>query len=192
MRVTKITGAVLASTLLAATVGLSACSSSSGSSAEASGSSAAVESAAPTATGGASALASGGVDSSAVVTAETACSQIETDSAGYMQAFGNTNSEDWVKFSDEALGLSDSAEDPDLQGALMNLAVAAQFTVTGLESSEDLTTAKGDFDTALNDVNAICSAAGFPLSAATGGGASGAASMAPSASASMAPSASAS
>jgi hypothetical protein len=185
MHVSKITGAALAGLLLTASVGLTACSSSSASSSGASAEASTIEATGGTVTTAAS--ASGGVDSSEQTTVESACAAIEAAGTGYMQAYTSTVSDDWNKFSEEVLALSDSATDEALQGSLMNLAVAGQFTVTGLESSEDLTTAKGDFDTTLGEMNTVCTAAGAPLTlpgAAASPAASAAASPAPSASAS--------
>jgi hypothetical protein len=101
-----------------------------------------------------------------------------------MKGFTSTTSTDWNTFAEDVLGLSSDTTDAALQGALMNVAVAAQFTVTGLDSGDDLTTAKGDFDTTMSDLNKLCIAAGAPLTLAAGGAASSAASAAPSASAS--------
>jgi hypothetical protein len=185
MHVSKITGAALAGLLLTASVGLTACSSGSASSAGSSAEASTVEATGSTVTTAAS--ASGGVDSSEETTAASACAAIESAGTGYLQSYTSMVSDDWNKFSEEVLALSDSATDEALQGSLMNLAVAAQFTVTGLESSEDLTTSKGDFDVVLGEMNTVCTAAGAPLTmpgAASSMAASPAASPAPSASAS--------
>jgi hypothetical protein len=180
MRAAKISGAALASVLLTVSFGLSACSSgSSGSSA--SGSSAGEASAQASTDTGASASADTGRPP---VTAATACAQVETDSAGYMKGFMSTTSTDWNTFAEDVLGLSSDTTDGDLQGVLMNVAVAAQFTVTGLDSGDDLTTAKGDFDTTLAELNKMCVKAGAPLTLPSGGAASSAASALPTASAS--------
>jgi hypothetical protein len=177
MRVSKISGAVLASVVLTVSFGLSACSSGS----SAGGSSAGEASAGASTDAGASASPDTGRPP---VTAATACAQVETDSAGYMKGFASTTSTDWNTFAEDVLGLSSDTTDAALQGALMNVAVAAQFTVTGLDSGDDLTTAKGDFDTTMSDLNKLCVAAGAPLTLAAGGAASSVASAAPSASAS--------
>lgn len=181
MRVSKITGALLAGALLTVSVGLTACSSSS----SASGSSGSEASAA--ASGEAS--ASGSADTGRPpVTAESACAAVNTDAAGAMANFTSTSSDDWTAFSDEVLGLSSDATEDALQGALMNVAVAAQFTVTGLESGDPLATAKGDFDTTMADFGKLCTAAGTPLTfaPAASGAASGAASSGASSAASSA------
>lgn len=175
MRVSTMTGASLAAVLITASLGLTACSSSSSSNSTDSAA------AAPTA------IESIAMDPATVVTADKSCQGVEASGTGYMKNYTTTNSEDWNKFAEEVLGYSNDTTDTTLQGALMNVAVAAQFTVTGLESSEDLTTAKTDFDTTVADLNALCEPAGFPLTVPAGaaaGGASTAASTAPSPSAS--------
>lgn len=161
MRVSKITGATLAGLLLTASFGLSACSSGSSSSSASSAEASTVEATGVTPTVAVS--ASGGVDSSQETTAESACKKIEESGKGLLKGYTSTSADDWNTFAEDALGLSDSATDATLQGALMNLAVAGQFTVTGLQSNEDLTTSKGDFDTTLGEMNKICTAAGVPL-----------------------------
>jgi hypothetical protein len=163
------TSAVLASGLMVASMGLAACSSSSSSSsgssaaASATGEAAATTDAGPSDAGTVAPDPSGAVSGGTDVTATIACDRINAISTEYMAGFTTTDDTLWGQFADETLSLSSDATDPDLSAALMSLAVAAQFTVTGLESGEDLTTSKGDFDTALNDVGTLCTAAGVPL-----------------------------
>lgn len=159
MRLGISTVAGASSLLLAASLGLAGCSSSSSSSASSSadaGTSAA-------ASAGASVAASGSDTSGNPVDAATACGQVDAAKAGYMKGFAASDSESWNQFADEMLTASSSATDPDLSGALMNVAVAAQFTVTGLQSGDDLTTAKGDFDTTITDLGKVCTKQGAPL-----------------------------
>lgn len=170
MRASTITRASLAGLLLTASFGLAACSSGSSSSASSGEASTVTATGAPVT---AEASASGGVDSSQQTNAKDACTKIEASGTGLLKGYTSTTSDDWNTFSEDVLALSDSATDQKLQGALMNLAVAGQFTVTGLESGEDLATSKGDFDTTLGEMNAVCTAAGVPLTMPSGAGSSG-------------------
>lgn len=160
MRVAFVSSAAMAGVLLAS-FGLTACSSGSASSASdaASGAQGSAEVATSAAASGSSAPDTSGDPLS---TAD-ACAEINSMTADYMKAMTTTSDTDWTLFGDTLLGLSDSAEDPAATQALMSLAVAASFTATGLQSSESLDIAKGDFDTALSDMNAVCTAAGTPL-----------------------------
>ena len=143
--------------LLVASVGLAGCSSSSSSS----DASSAGASAAASAAG--SAAASGSDTSGNPVDAKTACGQVDAAKAGYMKGFTTPDSDTWNQFAEEMLTASSNATDPDLSGSLMNVAVAAQFTVTGLEGGDPLATAKGDFDTTITDLGKICAKQGAPL-----------------------------
>lgn len=159
MRLGISTVAGLSGLLLAASVGLVGCSSSSNSSAASS----ADAGASAAASIDVSVEASGSDTSGNPVDAKTACAQVDAAKAGYMTNFTTTDSVMWNQFAEEMLTASSSATDPDLSGSLMNVAVAAQFAVTGLESGDDLTTAKGDFDTTITDLGKVCAAQGAPL-----------------------------
>jgi hypothetical protein len=161
MRLGIATAAGLSGLVLAASVGLTGCSSSSSSSAASSADAGA--SAAASADAGGSAAPSGSDTSGDPVDAATACGQVSAAKSGYMKGFAATDSESWNQFADEMLTASSSATDPTLSGSLMNVAVAAQFTVTGLQGGDDLATAKGDFDTTITDLGNVCSKAGSPI-----------------------------
>ena len=161
MRVVTVSSAAMAGLLLA-TFGLSACSSSSTADAT---SDAAVTASAGT-DGAASAAATGSTapdTSGDPVGTTAACAEINVITADYMTGLTTEDPENWQLFSDALLTLSDSADTPEGTQALMSLAVAASFTVTGLQSGEPLETAKGDFDTAFADMNTVCTASGTPL-----------------------------
>lgn len=161
MRVAIVSSTAMAGVLLAS-FGLTACSSGSAPSTSSGGQASAEATASMD--GLASSPAASGPDTSGdPVTTAAACAEINKIAADYMEGMKSDNAENWQAFSDRLLGLSDSAEDPAATQALMSLAVAASFTVTGLQSSEPLETAKGDFDTALSDMNAVCTTAGTPL-----------------------------
>ncbi|MEI6361295.1 MAG: hypothetical protein WCP95_04115 [Actinomycetes bacterium] len=159
MRLGIATAAGLSGLLLAASVGLTGCSSSS----TANGESSADAGTSAAASAEASAAPSGSDTSGDPVDAKAACGTVDAAKAGYMKGFAATDSESWNQFAEEMLTASSSAPDPALSGALMNVAVAAQFTVTGLEGGDDLATAKGDFDTTITDLSAVCTKAGAPL-----------------------------
>jgi hypothetical protein len=162
MRLGVASVAGLSGLLLTASLGLTACSSSSTSS-DTSSPNAAVSALASEASAEAAVEASGSDTSGDPVDAATACGLVDTAKSGYMAGFTGTDSTLWNQFAEEMLTASSSATDPDLSGSLMNVAVAAQFTVTGLESGDDLTTAKGDFDTTVTDLGKVCAAQGAPL-----------------------------
>ncbi len=159
MRLGTATVAGVTGVLLAATLGLTGCSSNS----SASGDGTASAAASAGASAGASVAASGSDTSGNPVDAKTACGQVDAAKTGYMNGFNATDSESWNQFAEEMLTASSSATDPDLSGGLMNVAVAAQFTVTGLEGGDDLATAKGDFDTTVSDLSKVCAKLGAPL-----------------------------
>jgi hypothetical protein len=158
--------AALSGLILAATVGLAGCSSSSTSSetsASGGGDVAAVASAASAAAAADSAAPSGPDTSGNVLDAKGACAQVDAAKSGYMKNFTATDQDSWNKFADEMLTASSNATDPDLSGALMNVAVAAQFTVSGLGSGDTLQNSLGDFNTTITDLGKICTAQGAPL-----------------------------
>ena len=166
MRLGKTTVAGVCGLALAATIGLTGCSSSSTSSeasATGGGDVAAVASAA-SAAAQEDAASSGPDTSGDVLDAKGACGQVDAAKTGYMSNFTVADENSWNKFADEMLTASSAATDPDLSGALMNVAVAAQFTVSGLGSGDTLENSIGDFNTALTDLGKVCAAQGAPLS----------------------------